>query len=146
MERLKYHLQNLVYFASVDKEFVIEEKNFIRQVGMRFGLDDEEISIIVDSKPISEPKIPESEVERYILFDDVLNLITIDRKVTEDEVFAARKLAIQLGFNSEIANDILNKLKRHIELDFDSNQISHSIKNSVFSLTNNIDSHGKHSM
>jgi len=146
MERLKYHMQNLVYFASIDKEFVIEEKDFIRQVGIRFGLDEEEISIIIDSKPISEPIIPESEVERYILFDDVLNLITIDRRIAEEEVFAARELAKRFGFNPEIADDIFNKMKRHIELGFDNNQISHSIKNSVFSLTNNIDSHGKHSM
>jgi len=41
MESRKKHIQNLVYFALTDKHFDIAEKDFIRQVGKRFNLDDE---------------------------------------------------------------------------------------------------------
>lgn len=146
MEQRKKHLQTLVYFASVDKDFRTEEKDFIKQVGLRFNLNEEEINIIIDSKVTTEPTIPDLEVERYVLFDDLLNLIAVDKKITADEEKALRKIATKFGFTEQIADDILKKLKRHIELGFDSNQISHSIKNSVFSLINNINSYGKHSM
>jgi len=146
MERRKKHLQCLVYFAMADNNFAAEEKDFIRQVGKRLRLNDEEINIILDTKFVGEPQIPETEVERYILFDDIFNLIAVDKKITEEERTETRKIAQRLGFTIEIADNIIGKLNRHIELGFDNNQISHSVKNSVFSLTNNINSHGKYSL
>jgi len=80
------------------------------------------------------------------LFDDILNLIAIDKKITSEEEDEVKLIAEQLGFQPKMVDDIIVKLKRHIELGFDANQISHSLKNSIFSLTNNTLSHGKYSL
>jgi hypothetical protein len=83
----------------------------------------------------------------YILFDDILNLIAIDKKIEESEENEAKIIASKLGFPTNMFDDIIVKLKRHIELGFDVNQISHTIKNSVYSLTNKIiSSHDKYSL
>ena len=80
------------------------------------------------------------------MFDDILNLIAIDKKITSEEEDEVKLIAEQLGFQPKMVDDIIVKLKRHIELGFDANQISHSLKNSIFSLTNNTLSHGKYSL
>ncbi len=147
MDKRKKHIQNLVYFALADNNFDIAEKDFIKQVGKRLNIDENELNILLESKVIEQPEIPEDEVQRYILFDDILNLIVIDKKIEEQEESEIKKIAGKLGFPSNMVDDIIVKLKRHIELGFDANQISHSIKNSVFSLTNkNKLSHGKYSL
>lgn len=146
MEQRKKHLQCLLYFALLDKEFDASESNFIRQVGKRLQLSEEEIGIIISSKAKQQPELPEGEIQRYILFDDILNLVSIDGKITDKEEKEVKKVAEKLGFSGSMATDVIAKLKRHIELGFDSNQISHSIKNTLFSLTYNTNKNGKYSI
>jgi len=145
MEMKKRHLQSLMYFAHADNHAHPAELDFIRQVGKRLGLDDDEVNIIINSKIVAEVSLPHSEVQRYILFDDILNLIAIDKKITDAEEAGVKKVATALGFSAEMAEATLNKLKRHIELGFDTNQVSHAIKNTLFSFTFNLKSHEKYS-
>lgn len=136
MEKRKNHIQLLIHFAKVDNHFDERERQFIRQVGKRIELKDEEIETIMNSQINDKPPIPESEVQRYIIIDDLLNLVAIDKKITPEEENEVKSVAEEFGFPSSMVDEIIEKLKRHIELGFDTNQISHSVKNSVFSLNN----------
>ena len=92
----------------------------------------------MNSQIDDKPPVPESEVQRYIIIDDLLNLVAIDKKITPEEENEVKNVAEEFGFPSLMVDEIIKKLKRHIELGFDANQISHSVKNSVFSLNNKV--------
>ncbi len=110
----KQYLQILVYFAQADNDPDEIEIDFIRQVGIRIGLEDPEIDEIIESKPNWEPELPKSEVERFILFDDILDLIAVDSKLTEREEIEARKIAEKLGFLSSMVDEIFKNLRKRL--------------------------------
>lgn len=108
----KRYLQILVYFAKTDNIPDPAEINFIKTVGKRIELDDQEIDEIINSDPRWEPEMPKSEVERFILFDDILDLIAADQKLTESEETEARKIAAKLGFMPTMVDEIFRNLRR----------------------------------
>lgn len=108
----KRYLQILVYFAKSDNEPDKSELEFIRNVGRRIELEEAEIEEIIDSSPDWEPELPKSEVERFILFDDILDLIAADQKLTENEEAEARKIASKLGFMPAMVDEIFKNLRR----------------------------------
>lgn len=108
----KRYLQILVYFANAGNLPDPAEINFIRNVGKRIELDDPEIEEIINSDQKWEPEFPKSEVERFILFDDILDLIAADEKLTEGEEAEARKIAAKLGFMPGMVDEIFRNLRR----------------------------------
>jgi uncharacterized tellurite resistance protein B-like protein len=110
----KQYLQILVYFAQADNDPDEIEIDFIRQVGIRIGLEGSEIDEIIESNPNWEPDLPKSEVERFILFDDILDLIAVDSKLTEREEIEARKIAKKLGFLSTMVDEIFKNLRKRL--------------------------------
>ena len=146
MKNQKQHLENLVYFAWVDKDFDQKEKDYIMKVGLRLGLEANEVKKIIETPPISNFVLPDSEVLRYILFDDILNIICADKKITDEENNETIRIAKELGFDTSIADNLLTNLKKHIELGFDENFISNSLKQVSFLLTNNVLKNGNYSL
>lgn len=122
MNRKRY-LQILVYFAKTDNDHDDAEKQFIRQVGHRLNLDDNEINEIMEADFNWEPEFPKNEVERYILFDDILDLIAVDNKLTEAEETEARKIANKLGFLPSMVDEIFNNLRRQLNSGIPLNKI-----------------------
>lgn len=110
----KRYLQILVYFAKADNEPDISEIEFIKQVGERLEIDKDEIVEILDSKADWQPELPKSEVERFILFDDILDLIAADNKLTDREEAEARKIAQKLGFLPSMVDEIFKNLRRRL--------------------------------
>jgi hypothetical protein len=113
MNKRRY-LQILVYFAKSDNEPDFAELEFIKQVGRRIELEEDEINEIIDSSPNWEPELPSSEVERFILFDDILDLIAADNKLTDQEENEARKIAQKLGFLPSMVDAIFKNLRQRL--------------------------------
>lgn len=110
----KQYLQILVFFAKADNEPDPTEMDFVREVGKRIALPEAEVEEILLSAPDWEPELPKSEVERFILFDDILDLIAVDSKLTEREESEARKLAQRLGFLPSMVDEIFKNLRRRL--------------------------------
>ena len=73
MENEINHIRNLVYFGNSDNDFDEKEKEFIRDVGKRLGLDKATVENEINNKNNAVPPLPANEVLRYILLDDILN-------------------------------------------------------------------------
>jgi len=144
MKRKTDHIKCLVHFAQVDREFHEKEIAYIQKIGKRLGLTDDLVMECIREKGMNMPELPESEVLRYILFDDILNLLTIDGVIKPEEATEAKKVAQQLGFDPAMTDQIITKLKKHIELGDQQNEISLSIKNEVYRLSNNIQDHAEY--
>ena len=68
--KLEY-IKCLVYFGYVDNDLHELEKEFIRNVGKRIGVDAKLIEQELNEKRKEEPKLPNSELMRFILLDDL---------------------------------------------------------------------------
>lgn len=129
------HIKNLVHFAFVDNNLHDNEKAFIIKVGERLGLEKSIVDYEINNKSTSAPQLPSNEILRFMLLDDILNLILADNEISEEEIKECQKVATEFGFDIEIINSLVDKLKKHIENGFIENQTSHFIKNELFNLT-----------
>ncbi|MEQ3655684.1 MAG: hypothetical protein ABNH00_07455 [Dokdonia sp.] len=129
------HIKNLVHFAYIDNELHESEKKFIHHVGIRLGIEKNDIENELNSPPTSSPDLPTDEVLRFILLDDIINVITSDGIIQEQEVSECKKVAKDLGFEVSLVDTLLNKLLSHIENGFIENKTSLLIKSEVYKLT-----------
>lgn len=124
----KRYLQILLYFAKSDNEPDILELEFIRQVGKRLEIDEDEINEILNSDVDWQPELPRSEVERFILFDDILDLIAADNKLTDKEESEARKIAQKLGFLPSMVDEIFKNLRRRLAEGITVNKLNNTVE------------------
>ncbi|NOY50251.1 MAG: hypothetical protein GXO88_06800 [Chlorobi bacterium] len=98
------HIKNLVHFAYVDKEFHEKEKEFIKKVGARLGLDESTVDNQIQQNISTTPLLPTNEILRFILLDDIFNLIVIDNVITDEEITECKKVAKEFGFEDDMVN------------------------------------------
>ena len=107
------HIRNLVYLGQVDNDFHEKEKEFVRKVGERLGLGQNEIEKELNSTIDERPSLPTEEILRFILIDDLMNLMAADGKIKDEEIDACKKTAQELGFESDMIISISEKIKKH---------------------------------
>lgn len=139
------HIRNLVYLGQADHEFHVKEKDFIKKVGERLGLSKYEIDTELCSKIVERPPLPTDEVLRFILLDDLLNLMASDGKINDEEIDVCKKLAMELGFQSDMVISISEKIKKHLVEGFAENSTEILIKNELFKSTTKNNYHEKYS-
>src|SRR5207249_8259116 len=102
-----------------------------RKVGARLALDKAIVEDEINKGNNSKPPLPYNEVLRFILLDDILNLIVADNIIKDEEISELKKVATEFGFEQEIINSLVTKLRKHIEGDFLSNETSLFIKDEL---------------
>jgi len=129
------HIRNLVYLGQVDNDFHEKEKEFVRKVGERLGLGQNEIEKELNSTIDERPSLPTEEILRFILIDDLMNLMAADGKIKDEEIDACKKTAQELGFESDMIISISEKIKKHFMDGFAENATQVLIKNELFKST-----------
>jgi len=129
------HIRNLVYLGQVDNDFHEKEREFVRKVGERLGLGQNEIEKELNSTIVERPPLPTEEILRFILIDDLMNLMAADGKIKDEEIDACKKTAQELGFESDMIISISEKIKKHLMDGFAENATQVLIKNELFKST-----------
>ena len=121
------YIRCLIHFGKVDHAFHSKEKNFIRKVSHRLGLDDATIEKELTREHIKKPELPEDQLQRYSLLNDLLHLMTDDRMVHEKEVEMFKAIAIEFGFEEELIEVMMENIKKHTLHTHPGNKIQHLI-------------------
>lgn len=129
------HIRNLVYLGQADNDFHEKEMEFIKKVGERLGLSQNEIEKELNSTIDERPPLPTEEILRFILLDDLMNLMASDGKIMDKEIDACKKIAKELGFKSDMIISISEKIKKHLVEGFAENVTQILIKNELFKST-----------
>lgn len=140
------HLRNLIYLGKADHHFDSDEKKFIFRIADRLGVGRNEIEAEMNSLSTDSerPALPTGEIQRFILLDDLLNLMAADRKIREEEVALCKTIAREMGFDDGIVNVIVNKIEKHLDEGFSENKTALLIKNELFKNTAKNYHHEKH--
>ena len=59
------------------------------------------------------PSSSQNEVLGFILFEDID--IIVDLKITEDEIVECKRVANHLGFEEEMVDALMDKMKEHVK-------------------------------
>ncbi len=139
------YLRNLVYLGQADDEFHDSEMDFVRSVGERLGLSPDVVERELSASISTPPPLPEDEVLRFVLLDDLINLVIADREIRQEEIETCKQFAITLGFDPAVIHGILEKIRTHLERGFMENQTQLLIREELFRLANKNFLHEKYS-
>ena len=131
------HIKYLIHFAYADGLLHEKELDYIRLVGERMGLKKEEIENEIENKSTITPPLPKNEVLRFILFEDILHIIVADLKITEDEIVECKRVAKHLGFEEEMVDALMDKMKEHVKNGFINNTKVEFLESEMYNLTLN---------
>ena len=93
--------------AAVDGTFDEAEKEFLGNVATIWGINEEELKIILNSKEPMEISIPEDEGKRIEQLAALIGMMVIDGKIYDEEFQFCSMIAEKYGFKPEIVNDII---------------------------------------
>jgi uncharacterized tellurite resistance protein B-like protein len=97
--------------AYADNELHPNEKALLLTVGERIGLSDQEINELIAHPILTNDEESIGEIDRYMLFEDLLDVMMADGKITDEEIDLCRSYAAKMGFNTNIVNHMVDKIK-----------------------------------
>jgi len=113
----------LIKMSQADGDENIKELAFIKEIGHRLGLNDENILEIKENKAF-ELNLPRNEQERLYMFFHALQLVEIDKKILSEEIDLLKKTGLKLGLNPLLVSDLINLYINHLGKEIDANKLS----------------------
>ena len=129
---LKKKLNILVRLASVDGAFVPKEKQFIREICERHGLDRKAVEeVMANPEPIgSLGAISYQTNVQYLT--EILLLMLVDGKVLQSEVLFCEDMGLRLGYTKKSIDALISRIRIDMEID------ETKLKRLVLELPNNL--------
>ena len=87
------------------------------------------------SEIISKPELPTDEILKFVLLDDIFNLVLADGELNVNEIQECKLVAQKFGFEESLIDVMVTKLKSHVDSGFLGNQASILVKNELYKLT-----------
>lgn len=109
---IKSHISNMVLMAKADGEFHLKEKRYIRKIGLKNGLNDDQITRVMFNHEPKKVFVPKSKKLRFFQLVDFVTLMLEDGYVSEQERNLFSALVHQLGFKKAYAGLISEKIER----------------------------------
>ncbi len=104
----KSHLKNLVDIAGADGNIDVKERNLIRNIGMKMGLQETDIlCILSDPASVKKNVVPRTLDKRLSNLIDLTAMVIIDGRVTEDEKTCCKEAATSMDFPPGAVNPLV---------------------------------------
>ncbi len=130
----KAHKQKLAHFANIIKlarvDFVIngDEQELLDRLAKQLGIEKQEYKNVLenpDAYPINPPVTYDERIERLY---NLTNMIFIDGEIIGDEVDLLQRIAIDLGFPTDIIEKISDKAIHLIINNYNLDEFKSAIK------------------
>lgn len=109
-------LNLLAHLAKADGKIDVREAKFLIEIGQEIGVPEEEVRKILD-KP--EPVKDISNLTPYQKFECICHLVQLmkaDKNIADPEILFCRKMAINLGYDTEVIRALFTRLDENPEL------------------------------
>lgn len=117
------HIKNLVVLAYSDGTFDESERELIKDIGLRIGLKEKELDLIISRPEMIKFKPPTSFREKAEQFYDLVRIILADDKIHENELTMCRLTAVRLGFKRKAVDNVILDIKTYIEQGLSSEEV-----------------------
>lgn len=98
----KSHLKNLVALAKIDGHFHEKERDFLYEIGIKYGLKPRQIEIILNSDKEFDLEIPEGHEQRLGLLYDTVCMMLADGVIDDAEMEFCEHMFDRFDYNSEL--------------------------------------------
>ncbi|MFN8438193.1 MAG: hypothetical protein U0V72_11215 [Cytophagales bacterium] len=109
-KKIDSHFANLLAVTKLDGTVSEEEISYLYKAGQKFGYSEADVNDFLNNNDVQEPQIPETREERIEQVLDLLELIGINKVVTEEELEFVTNYAYKLGAKSEFTDIIIRKM------------------------------------
>lgn len=96
----KSHFRNLIGLACVDGDFDENEKQFLIQTGIRWGLSREQVDCVLDHPDRVAFVLPDNGDDRLHQLTDLIVMMMADGEIVEAEMDYVQALAVRMGFRA----------------------------------------------
>ncbi len=103
------HFASIANIASINGELNAEEEKMLKRFARKLDINESEyLEILKNPKkyPINPPNSSERRLERM---HDLFQIIFADHEIDDHERFLIEKYAIGLGYNAEMAQDLIKR-------------------------------------
>jgi len=112
---LKMQLNVLIHLAMVDGVISNEEKAIMESIASKHGVSPSRLEeMIRQPKPIESLGALSNDVKFEYLYN-IVNLMNADKEVDQRELNFCQNLAIRLGYNKEVVDELWSELLEHTD-------------------------------
>ena len=97
---LKSHMKNLLEMALVDGHFDETEMDLLKKLAQKYNIPEDELRKIQDNPSNFEFEIPEDDNEKFEQFYELVNMMTIDGKIFDEEMNLCVIIGKKFGYNN----------------------------------------------
>jgi uncharacterized tellurite resistance protein B-like protein len=107
-KKIKTHLNNIIYIASLDGHIDDDEKKCILKIAGKFNVTEDEVLHLIEDKSHIEYHVPVDLEERFEFLYDLMMMIKVDNKIEESELKIFKYMVINLHFDLKKVDEIVN--------------------------------------
>ncbi len=96
----KSHFKNLIMLACVDGDFDDNEKDFLINTGIRWGLTRGQVMAVLKNPDAVKFVVPNDPEHRLAQLEDLVVMILADGVIQQVEVDFVQTLAVKMGFRA----------------------------------------------
>ena len=110
---VKSHMKNLLEMAMIDSHFDDNEYHLLKKLAKKHKVSDKELQKIQENPDKVKFEIPEDENEKFKQFYELVNMMTIDDKIMEEEVNLCKIFAKKFGYRNQekLVNAVTQNIK-----------------------------------
>ena len=128
----KDHYIHLIQVSRADGHIDQAELEMLHKEGRKFGLTDPEIDKLIELEGSQHYNAPYSLDEKFEHLYNVAQMILADDVITEGEMKALRRFAIEAGFDDDAVDRLIEVLFTGIRENTDEEKILGSFKKALF--------------
>lgn len=113
VEEKKHIISELILMAHADQHLKKEEIAFIKSVGNRMGLVDEDIVYMMEHPEELTTVVPKDYTKRIVHFHRMMLMMHIDGHVDDQELQLLHDVALRYGFRRSTVDALLQSMVRY---------------------------------
>lgn len=112
----KSHMKNLFEMAMVDSHFDDSEYQLLAKLASKYKVSEKELNKIKDDPDKVNFELPKDEAEKFEQFYELVQMMTIDEKMFDEELNLCKIFAKKFGYKNgqEIIDIIVENIKNEL--------------------------------
>jgi uncharacterized membrane protein YebE (DUF533 family) len=107
----KSHLRNLVALAKADGHFHDNEKDFLYDIGLKYGLKPRQIEEIFQHTGYSELHIPDTHAQKMGLLYDTVGMMLADGVIDDSEMVFCNDMVKQFNYQPAVLDTMIDAIQ-----------------------------------
>lgn len=109
------HMKNLIEMAAVDGNFDDVEYDLLKTIARRNGISEGQLKEIRKNPGGVKFEVPSDSKEKFHQLYDLVNMMTVDKEVHNEEVKLCNLFAVKFGYNRDRVKDLIDIIQANIK-------------------------------